>query len=197
MWQAFPGAPIHLPVNPKAEVYVAGLVLAFVSGLLFGIIPVRQVFTVSPYECVKAGSAGRIGQRMTVRDFLLVLQIAICAVLVTSSMVAVRGLVRGLDSKYGFEPRNTMLLSTNLAMAGYRGDGVPAMQRRMIDAMETIPGVEHVGLVNNYPPLVNVAGNTANVFKDETRDLTQSNVAAMPFRYEISPGYDSKLPNPA
>ena len=96
----------------------------------------------------------RLGRRITVRDVLLVLQIAICAVLVTSSMVAVRGLVRSLHGDLGFDPRNTMLLGTNLAMAGYSGDSVLPMQKRLIDAMETIPGVEQVGLVNNYPPLV-------------------------------------------
>ena len=49
-------------------------------------------------------------------------QIAICAVLVTSSLVAVRGLVRSLHSNFGFEPRNAMLVDTDLRMAGYSGD---------------------------------------------------------------------------
>jgi hypothetical protein len=52
------------------------------------------------------------------------------AVLVTSSMVAVRGLVRSLHSNFGFEPLNSMLAQNDLSMAGYRGDAVPAMQRR-------------------------------------------------------------------
>jgi ABC-type antimicrobial peptide transport system permease subunit len=82
-----------------------------------------------------------------------------------------------------------MLVSSNLAMAGYSLDQVPAMQKRMVEAMETIPGVEHAGLVNDYPPLVYTAGAQANVFKDETADLRLSNVAAMPYRYNISPGY--------
>jgi len=63
------------------------------------------------------------------------------------------------------------------------------MQRRMIDAMETIPGVERVGLVNNYPPLVYAAGSRANVFKEEATDLRPSNAAAMPYRYHVSPEY--------
>jgi hypothetical protein len=66
---------------------------------------------------------------------------------------------------------------------------VPAMQKRMINAIETIPGVERVGLVNNYPPLVYAAGSRANVFNEETRDLRPSNAAAMPFRYDVSPEY--------
>ena len=168
-WQPFAGAPIHLPVSPDARLYVVALALALVSGFLFGIVPVRQVLRTNPYEIVKAGSGGsRLGRRITVREVLLVVQIAICAVLVTSSLVAVRGLMRSLHSNFGFDPQNTMMVSTNLTMAGYSIDRVPAMQKRMIEAMETIPGVEHAGLVNDYPPLVYTAGNKANVFKDET-----------------------------
>ena len=51
------------------------------------------------------GSTSTVGRRITLRDLLLVVQIAICAVLVTSSMVAVRGLVRSLHSNFGFEPQ--------------------------------------------------------------------------------------------
>ena len=38
-------------------------------------------------------------------------------------------------------------------MAGYSGDRVPAMQRRMIDAMEAIPGVDVGGIWSVSPPL--------------------------------------------
>jgi predicted permease len=188
-WQPFPGAPIHLPISPDARLYAVALVLALVSGLLFGIVPVRQVLRANPYEIVKAGPGGQLGRRLTVRDVLLVVQIAICAVLVTSSFVAVRGLERGLHSNFGFEPRNAILGGTNLAQAGYRNDTWTATQRRIIDAMRTIPGVEGVALVNNFAPLIYAAGNTENVFKDETRDLSQSHVASFSFRYEVSPEY--------
>ena len=118
-WQPFPGTSVHIPVSPDARLYLVALVLALISGFLFGIVPVRQVLRANPYEVVKAGSSGRLGRRMTVRDVLLVIQIAICAVLVTSSLVAVRGLARSLHGNYGFDPRNTMLAAANLSMAGY------------------------------------------------------------------------------
>jgi predicted permease len=130
----------------------------------------------------------RLGRRITVRDLLLVAQIAICGVLVTSSMVAVRGLVRSLHSNFGFEPRNVMLANTDLTMAGYRGENVPAMQKRMIDAVQSIPGVTSVGLVGPFQPLT-MGGITPPVFSDKTTDLTESNAAANAFLYNISPGY--------
>ena len=187
-WRPLPQFPsIHIPVNPDAYVYWVALLLAVASGFLFGAVPVRQILRTNPYEVVKSGSTGRVGRRMTVRDMLLVVQIAICALLVTSSLVAVRGMARSLRGNFGFEPRNTMLVNTVLSMAGCSGNTLPIMQRRMIDALETIPGVQSVGLVN-YPPLSTAMGSS-NVFTDQTTDLSPSNVAANSILYTISPEY--------
>jgi predicted permease len=172
-----------------ARIYVVAFCLALFSGFLFGIVPVRLVMRAHPYEVIKAGSTSMAGRKITVRDILLVVQIAICALLVTSSLVAVRGLVRSMNASYGFVPRNTLLAGVNLAAAGYSGSQIPQFDRRMIDAMKTIPGVEAVGLVNNYPPLVYTAAFREKVFTEQTRDFTTSNTALQPFRFNISPGY--------
>src|SRR5258708_4042893 len=125
---------------------------------------------------------------MSARDALLVVQIAICAVLVTSSLVAVRGLVRSLHAHFGFDIQNTMLASTDLNMAGYSGDRVPAMQKRMIGALEGLPGVESVGLADTLPLAVNGAGDSI-AFNDNTSDLRPSNAAADAAIYNVSPEY--------
>jgi predicted permease len=188
VWQPFPRFPLHVPVSPDAKVYLVALVLALVSGVLFGIVPVRQILRANPYEIVKAGSTGAFGRRITVRDLLLVVQIAICAVLVTSSMVAVRGLMRSMHSNFGFEPRNAMLVDSDLTTAGYRGERVPAMQRRMIDAIQAIPGVDSVGSVN-YPPLEPPGTWQELVYTDTTEDPSPSNAAADPNMFNVSPDY--------
>jgi len=186
-WQPFPQYPINLPVSPDATVYGVALLLALASGLLFGAVPVRQVLHTDPYGIIKSGSRSTPGPRITGRDLLVAAQIAICAVLVTSSLVAVRGLVRSLHTDFGFEPRNVMLVDTDLQMAGYRGEALPAMQKRMIDAMETIPGVTSVALVD-WPPLT-AAAQGARVFTDETADLRPANAVAIAERFKISPNY--------
>jgi predicted permease len=190
-WQPIPEYPMFLPVNPDVRVYLVALLLALISGFLFGAAPVRQILRTNPYEVVKAGStgiiAGRTGRRITLRDVLLVAQIAICAVLVTSSLVAVRGLVRSMHSNFGFDPRNAMLMETSLSMAGYSDDRVPAIQRRMIDALETIPGVHSVGYVSQYP--LGGGGSTEDVFTNQTTDLREANAAANVQVFKISPDY--------
>jgi len=188
VWQPFSRWPIHLSVNPGVNVYGVALLLTLASGFLFGAVPVRQVLHTDPYEIVKAGSIGRVGRWITLRDLLLVLQIAICAVLVTSSMVAVRGLVRSLHSNFGFDPQNAMLADTDLTMAGYSGEKVPEMQRRIIDALEKIPGVKSVGLIDNTP-LVSGSYPGSLIFTDEVTDLKPSNAVADSYTFSISPEY--------
>ena len=185
-WQPFGNFPMHSPVNPDATVYAVALLLSLVSGFLFGSVPVTQVLRSNPYEVVKAGSTVRVGRRITARDVLLAVQIAICAVLVTSSMVALRGLSRSLHAHFGFEPQNALLVNADLHMAGYGGDQVPPMQKRMLDAVAGIPGVESVGL--SAPLLLNDTESSA-VFSDQTIDLRPASAAANVYEYHVSPDY--------
>ena len=158
------------------------------SGLLFGIVPVRQVMRADPWQMIRTGMSGTAGmKRFTLRDVLLVTQVAICAVLVTSSLVAVRGLVRSLHSSYGFVPENVMLLQSDLQMAGYTDARVPQMQRRMLDAVAAIPGVTSVGYVTNIP--LGMGGGDSYVYTDATTDFRPTNYIADAMNYNISPGY--------
>jgi predicted permease len=186
-WQPFPRWPISMEVSPDAKVYLFALLMALASGLLFGAVPVRQVLRTNPYSVVKSGSTSLAGRRITLRDVLVVVQIAICAVLVTSSMVAVRGLMRSMHGDFGFNADNSTLVDTDLSMAGYSGDRAAPMQKRMIEALQAIPGVTHVGLADAVPL---GDGNTdSNVFTDNATDLKPANAALDAGIFRISPDY--------
>jgi len=125
VWQPFSRFPIHVAVMPDITVYKVAMLVTLASGLLFGAVPVRRTLRTDPYEIVKAGPAGGIGRRIGVRDVLLV-QIAICALLVTASAVAVRGLVRSRHSHFGFEPNKALLIDADLSMPDI---GMPSRPR--------------------------------------------------------------------
>jgi ABC-type antimicrobial peptide transport system, permease component len=140
-WRPFPQFAIILPIEPDVRVYLVALLLSVASGFLFGAGPVRQVLRTDPYQVLKSGSVSPVRRRFAMRDVLLALQIAICAVLVTSSLVAVRGLERSLHGNFGIDAHHVLLVDTDLATSGYTPDRMMAMQQRMADAMRTIPGV--------------------------------------------------------
>ena len=188
LWQPIADVPINVPVNPDVRTYGVALVLALASGLLFGIVPVRQVLRADPWQMIRTGvNTTSSMRRVTMRDVLLVLQIAICAVLVTSSLVAMRGLARSLEHTYGFLPQNVTLVSTDLNMAGYSNDDSAKVQRKMLEAIAQIPGVTAEGYVNHVP--LNLGGGDSYVYTDQTTDFKPTNTAADAMQYTISPGY--------
>ena len=60
-WQPVPRYPMHVPVDPDANVYAVALLLTLVSGFLFGVVPVRQVLRTNPYQIIKSG-IDRVGE---------------------------------------------------------------------------------------------------------------------------------------
>jgi hypothetical protein len=60
------------------------------------------------------------------------------------------------------------------------------MQKRMLDAVAAVPGVESVGFSD---PLLLSDTNSSTVFTDRTMDLRPSNAAANAYVYHISPEY--------
>jgi predicted permease len=187
-WQPIPDIPINVPVNPDAATYGVALVLALGSGLLFGMVPVRQVMRADPWQVIRTGAASVPGlRRFTLRDVLLAVQIAICAVLVTSSLVALRGLTRSLHSSFGFQPQNVMLVQTDLHMSGYADERMVQMQRQMVDTAAAIPGVTAAGYTDNIP--LGMGGGDSYIYSDSTTDFRPTNYAADAMNYDISPGY--------
>jgi predicted permease len=187
VWQPFPRYPLHLSVAPDAHVYLFALLLTLASGLIFGAVPVKQVLRTDPYQVIKSGSTERAGRRLTTRDILLVTQIAICAVLVTSSIVAIRGLARSLQAAFGFDVQSTVLADTDLGMAGYTGDRVPPMQKRMLEAVQSVPGVDAAALANTVP--LDIGTSNSLVFSDKVEDTRPANAAAEVDTFNVSPGY--------
>jgi predicted permease len=187
-WQPIPDIPINVPVNPDLRTYAVALLLAILSGLLFGIVPVRQVMRSDPWQIIRTSASGVAGmRRITLRDLLLVTQIAICAVLVTSSLVAVRGLVKSLHSNFGFDPQQATLVVCDLHMAGYSDQQPADMQKKMLDAVRAIPGVAAAGYTSGLP--LSLGSGDSYVYTDTTTDYRPTNYAADAMDYNVSPDY--------
>src|ERR1700678_4285043 len=187
-WRPIPNIPINIPVNPDVSTYALAFLLAVLSGLFFGLVPVRQILRSDPWQVIRSGSTSVGGaRRFTLRDVLLGLQIAICSVLVTASLVAVRGLARSLQNNYGIQPKNVMLVKTDLKMAGYDADKRVQMQKRMLDAAAAIPGVSAVGYADRIP--LSIGGGDSDVYTDTPADFRPTNAAADAQNFQVSPDY--------
>ena len=182
----------HVAARMDARVYLAGLAFTLGSALLFGMVPARQAWQSSPLQMMKSGPGDAIHfGRFALRDLLLGAQIAICTLLVTASLVAVRGMVRALHVPLGFEPRGAMLVDMDLGQAepsgAPAGDAMLERQKAAIEAVRSIPGVIAVGTVSRTPFTGGMHG--IPIFRPGTTDFKLNNAVLAPYVFTISPGY--------
>ena len=114
-------------------------------------------------------TTGAAFRRMGVRDVLLGIQVAICALLLTASLVALRGMEGSLNAPLGFQPSGVLLAKTDMHMAGYTEDSSLRIQRRMLEEVAGIPGVAAVGTIDE-PPL-GTGGSSTPVYREDTTDF--------------------------
>ena len=178
----------HLAVSVDARVYLAGLALTLGSALLFGMVPARQVWQSSPLQMMKSGPMDCIHlRRFALRDLLLGAQIAICTLLVTASLVAVRGMVRALHAPLGFQPQGAMLADLDLSRVGQAGDVALEKEKAMIAAARSIPSVTAAGTVSRTPMTGGMHG--IPIFRPGTTEFKLNNAVLAPYVFTMSPGY--------
>jgi len=178
----------HLAVSLDARVYAAALILTLVSALLFGMIPARHVSHSSPLQAMKSGQVDSTPLRQfTVRDLLLGAQIAICMLLVTASLVAVRGMVRMLHTPLGFQPQGAMLAEIDFSEVEQRGDALLEKQKAMLEAVQRTPSVTAAGAVSRVPFTGGLRG--VPIFPPGTTDFNLNNSVLAPYVFTMSPGY--------
>jgi len=176
--------PGQVPVD--TGVYLAALILTLVSGLLFGMIPARQVGQSSPLQAIKNGPLDSTPRRrLSLRDLLLGVQIAICTLLVAASFVAVRGMVRILHAPLGFQPQDAMLAEMDLSEV--EGDVSLKKIEAMIDALRNIPGVTAAATVSKVPFTGGLRG--IPIFPPGTTEFTLNKSVLEPYGLTISPAY--------
>jgi predicted permease len=187
-WQPFPEFPIHVTVSPDPNVYLFALLLSVGTGVVFGLLPARQIWATNYVQVIKSGATGTpVFRRFTLRDLLLGIQITLCTVLVTSSLVALRGMQHTLHAPLGFRPDGVILAETDLQMAGHSAASYMPMQMRMLEESGRIPGVTAVGIIDETP--LGTGGSSTTVYREGTTDFRTSNSPFSAKFFSISPGY--------
>ena len=187
-WQPFADFPIHVTVVPGLRVYLVAGVLSFASGVFPALVPARQLWRTDLVQAMRGAAAETVtGRRLTVRDVLLGVQIALCALLLTSSLVALRGMERSLHAPLGFDPHGAVLAETDMHMANYSDDASLGIQKRMLEEAARIPGVVAVGTIDETP--LGTGGSSSPVYPAGSADFRPSSSPFAAKFFSISPGY--------
>lgn len=186
-WRPPGGFPFKFHVLPQPSLILMAVLISMLAGGLFGLMPLRQIFKTDPNDAMKGGNTqSQAGRRWALRDFLLAAQVALCCITVTAAFVSLRGLSKAMTMDLGINPKNAVLTKFDLRQSGYSSVAAEQFQRRLLERVSELPGVEAAGYAN-HTPLINSANSA--VFSERTVDFRPSNKAFDKYDYAVSPGY--------
>jgi putative ABC transport system permease protein len=153
---ALPALPIPVSFRFALDHRVllfAGLV-SLATTALFGLAPALQTSRRNLVTALR-GEGDVLptrGRRIHLRDLLVMGQLALSVILLAAGALMLRGLAEAGRIDPGFDPRRLAVLGFNLKMNGYSSEQATIFQRRVVERLRAVPGVEHVSLVSR-PPL--------------------------------------------
>ena len=176
-------------VHPQPSLILMGLLISVLAGVVFGVMPLRQIFKTDPNEAIKSGGiqSSAAGRRWALRDVLLAAQVALCCVTVTAAFVSLRGLGRAMTMNMGINPKHAVLTKFELSQAGYSNEAADHFQRQLLEKVSHLPGVDAAAYGTTTP--LSMDTSDSNVFSQQTTDFRPSKRAFDAYDYFVSPGY--------
>ncbi|MCG6955766.1 MAG: ADOP family duplicated permease, partial [Gemmatimonadetes bacterium] len=157
MLQAQAEVPIPIPAAMDYRVMAVTLLLALAAGVLFGLAPVLQVLRPHQTEALKeqgpALSRARGARR--IQRLLVGGQVALSLALLTGAGLLIRSLSNTLDIDPGFHLRQGLVVPLNMGYGQFGEDEGRALQRKVLERISALPGVESAALAAFVPLGVN------------------------------------------
>jgi predicted permease len=151
-----PNVPRLQEVAVNGSVLLFTLILCVIVSILFGLPPALQAARVDVNERLRLNT-GRVsasgGGRRT-REMLVVAEIALAVILVTTGTLLVRSLVALQQTSLGFQPGNVLLMQAAAAPQGTDWSGSRAFFQGVVEDVVQLPGVLGAGVIMGPPSRV-------------------------------------------
>jgi len=145
---------LTVPLAPDFRVYLFLGGVALLAGVLFGTAPALALARRDVAHTLREGASTGGRSRTRLRDVLVVGQLAISLGLVSGAALLGRSVLNASRADPGFDPDGVLVGFINLAASGrYEGQSLVDYQRRLLSALEQIPGVETAALAGQAPIL--------------------------------------------
>jgi putative ABC transport system permease protein len=146
--------PPAVDIRMDASVLVFTLVVAVVTGLLFGVVPAAQTTKPSLVDALKEGghatTTGRSGRR--VRGVLVIAEIALAFVLLVASGLLLRSFLQLLDIDPGFDAANVLTAGLPISQEQHPDPvELNAYIASINAAVKAVPGVRESAMTSALP----------------------------------------------
>ncbi len=182
--------PIDVPVIPTlhmdTRVMLFAAVASVITGIIFGLAPALQSTRAELAPALKNEAVAERLRRFALRDLLVTAQVAMSVVLIVASVLVVRSLQHALTLPLGFEPRHAASVSFDMTLQGYDHARIDELNRRLLDKVRSMPGIEAAGLTVGIPLSLHWENNGVLIEGKPMPKPADTPLAAV---YQISPGY--------
>jgi putative ABC transport system permease protein len=148
--------PTDAPVGPTfaldARLFGFVALISLATAGLCSLAPAFQLASPALVTALRAaGAAVAGGGKGRLRSALVVLQIAVSAVLLTTAGLFVRSLGHAADVDPGFAARDVLLAAFDLYPNGYDEERGKSFFRQLLERVRALPGVESATLASEVP----------------------------------------------
>lgn len=162
--QSFSGNAIPPDVSPDLRVFAYTLLLSLATGVIFGLLPALQsskpdLVTALKDETIGLGVTRR---RLTLRNLLVVTQIAVSVLLLVMAGLFIRNLRNTQHAEPGFSTDAGLMASFDLGLAGYNNAQGKVFQQQLLERLRASAQVRSASYAETVP--LSEGGSTSPLY---------------------------------
>src|SRR5580700_7485560 len=145
--------PLVMIVHADRTVMLTTMVIATLTGVIFGILPALRASSIAPVTVLKeeTGSASGGLRKARLASGLVVAQISLSLLLLICAGLFIRSVMRAGQINPGFNSQNVFIGSYDLFTGGYSEASGAEFDRQLVAKLEALPGIQSVALSSRVP----------------------------------------------
>jgi predicted permease len=152
--------PREIDFAPDSELMLYAFLLTMATTMLCGLVPALQATRFSLSPALKQQESHLVNRRFTLRNGLVVGQVAVSLLLLVTAALFLRNLLQIRSTPTGFNTDKTLTAQIQLANGRYNDQQAVSFLRQALARLEGVPGVASVGYIN-FLPLSFTSADTA------------------------------------
>jgi hypothetical protein len=179
--------PANIPVTVEIpldwRVVLFTLMVTLAAGVVFGLAPALRASAVEAARALREESQTASRKKTRARNFLVIVQMAACVVLLTGAVLCVRSLKNASTMDPGFDTHHIALTTLDPGSLGYTPQKVNDFYARLLERVQHMPGVTSASYAAFLP--LGTAQDWSTVGKQLGKDPNPIAVGV----YHVEPGF--------
>jgi macrolide transport system ATP-binding/permease protein len=146
-----PNIPLSFDIHIDYRVFIFTLFLSLGTGVLFGLLPALQATKTDLVPALKDEPSFGGHRKSWLKSSLIVFQISLSLMLLVGGGLMMRSLAQAQAINLGFDPKNALEVAFDLRLQGYESVQGKEFQKRVLDRVRALPGVQVAGIADMIP----------------------------------------------